>query len=64
MGRTAHAVAGADVDDAVMEERGTLFSIEDDLADNWVEQWAAGGVAELEEYLAKHLAFLSFLDES
>ena len=47
-----------------MEERGTLHVIEDDLAVSWVEQWAAQGIGEIEEYLAKHLAFLAYLDES
>jgi hypothetical protein len=43
-------------------DRGTLHRIEDDLAEGWVADWAQGGVEELEGYLAKHLAFLSFLD--
>lgn len=47
-----------------MEERGTLHLIEDDLKTSWVEDWAAGGIGEIESYLAKHLAFLTYLDES
>ena len=39
-----------------------LYRIEDDLTEPWVEEWAGDGVRELEGYLAKHLAFLSFLD--
>ena len=31
---------------------------------SWVEVWAAGGICEIEEYLAKHLAFLTYLDET
>ncbi|HEY2325940.1 MAG TPA: hypothetical protein VGH52_00480 [Gaiellaceae bacterium] len=46
------------------QERGTLHVIEDDLAVSWVEQWAREGVGEIEDYLAKHLAFLVYLDES
>jgi hypothetical protein len=46
---------------APMSERG-LHQIEDDIADTWVEDWAGAGVAEIEEYLAKHAAFLSFLE--
>src|SRR5262249_37628999 len=46
---------------AVMSERG-LHQIEDDLSDTWLEDWAGAGVAEIEAYLAKHAAFLSFLD--
>jgi hypothetical protein len=49
------------VDHARMSERG-LHRIEDDLADTWVEDWAGAGVAEIEEFLAKHAAFLSFLE--
>ena len=45
-----------------METRGLLHRIEDDLADGSFEQWAGGGVEALEAYLAKHLAFLSYLD--
>ena len=44
-----------------MSERD-LHRIEDDLADSWIEDWASAGVAEIEEFLAKHAAFLSFLD--
>jgi hypothetical protein len=47
-----------------MDERGILFPIENDLSDTWVEEFAADGVLAIEDYLAKHLAFLSFLDES
>ena len=49
------------VDHSGMSERG-LHCIEDDLADTWFEDWAGAGVAEIEDYLAKHLAFLSFLE--
>ena len=42
---------------------GTLHLIEDDLSETWFEEWTQDGVRELEDYLAKHLAFLSFLDE-
>ena len=44
-----------------MSERG-LHYIEDDLSETWLEDWAGAGVAEIEVYLAKHAAFLSFLD--
>jgi hypothetical protein len=53
-----------EVDDLVMDERGVLHCIEDDLAESWIEDFAADGVQALEAYLAKHLAFLSFLDDS
>lgn len=45
----------------VVSERG-LHHIEDDLSETWVEDWAGAGVAEIEALLAKHAAFLSFLD--
>jgi len=44
-----------------MSERG-LHQIEDDLSDTWLEDWAGVGVAEMEALLAKHAAFLSFLE--
>jgi hypothetical protein len=44
-----------------MSERG-LHYIADDLSETWVEDWAGAGVAEIEAYLAKHAAFLHFLD--
>jgi hypothetical protein len=37
--------------------------IEDDLAEDWLESWAGNGIAAIEDYLSKHAAFLSFLDE-
>ena len=55
------APVSADVDHSRMSERG-LHRIEDDLAETWLEDWAGAGVAEIEDYLAKHLAFLSFLE--
>jgi hypothetical protein len=44
-----------------MSERGLHF-IEDDLEETWLEDWAGAGIAEVEAYLAKHAAFLSYLD--
>ena len=64
MGRTAHAYVRCKVDHRAMEVRGILHRIEDDLSETWVEDWAEGGVREIEGYLAKHLAFLSYLDEA
>ena len=43
-------------------ERGILYRVEDDLSETWIAEWAEQGVRGLESYLAKHLAFLSFLD--
>jgi hypothetical protein len=47
-----------------MDVRGTLHRIEDDLSETWVEDWAEGGVDAIETYLAKHLAFLTYLDDA
>jgi hypothetical protein len=44
-----------------MSERG-LHTIADDLSETWVEDWAAVGLAELEALLAKHAAFLGYLE--
>jgi hypothetical protein len=64
MGRTAHANVRRKGDHRAMEVRGILHRIEDDLSETWVEEWAEGGVRAIEGYLAKHLAFLSYLDEA
>lgn len=64
MGRTAHVDVRSWVDDPRMDDPGVLHRIEDDLSETWIEEFAADGVHALEAYLAKHLAFLSFLDES
>jgi len=39
-----------------------VHRIADDLSEGWVEDWAGEGISEIENYLAKHAAFLSFLD--
>jgi hypothetical protein len=45
-------------------QRGILHRIEDDLTETWVEDLASDGVDTIEAYLAKHLAFLTYLDET
>jgi hypothetical protein len=47
-----------------MDDKGTFHLIEDDLAESWVDEWVADGVEAIEEYLAKHLAFLAYLEEA
>jgi hypothetical protein len=64
MGRSAHAAGGLRADHAAMDERATLHLIEDDLRETWVEEFASDGVEAIEQYLAKHLAFLSYLDDA
>jgi hypothetical protein len=48
-------------DHSVMSERG-LHAIADDLSETWLEDWVGAGVLEIEAYLAKHAAFLAFLE--
>jgi hypothetical protein len=63
MGRTAHADARACADDRAMDDCGMFHRIEDDLSNDWVADWAQTGVQAIEEYLAKHLAFQTFLED-
>ena len=44
-----------------MSDRG-LHYIEDDLSETWLLDWAGAGIAEIEDYLSKHAAFLAFLE--
>jgi hypothetical protein len=60
----AHVDVRYGVDDPRMDDPGVLHRIEDDLSETWLAEFAADGVQALEAYLAKHLAFQSFLDES
>ena len=64
MGRSAHDAGATLTDHSRMDVRGTFHRIEDDLAESWVEDWAGNGVEAIEEYLAKHLAFLTYLDDA
>jgi hypothetical protein len=48
-------------DDEAMDDRG-LHRIEDELGEHWLTRWLEDGIAEIEAYLAKHAAFLTFLD--
>jgi hypothetical protein len=50
--------------DGTMDDCGRLHRIEDDLSETWVEEWAGAGVEAMESYLAKHLAFLTYLDDT
>ena len=47
-----------------MRESGNFHRIEDDLSPTWVEEWVQTGVEAIETYLAKHLAFLTYLDDA
>jgi hypothetical protein len=48
-------------DHQAMSDRG-FHRIEADLEESWLEDWAGVGIAELEAYLAKHAAFIAFLE--
>jgi hypothetical protein len=50
-------------DHQAMSDRG-FHRIEADLEESWLEDWAGVGIAELEAYLAKHAAFIAFLESS
>ena len=63
-GRSAHASVRATDDHRPMDDCGILHRIGDDLSETWIEDWAGAGVQAIVDYLAKHLAFLSFLDEA
>lgn len=63
MGRTAHATVMRRADDRHMDECGTFHRIEDDLSEDWVADWANLGVQAIEQYLVKHLAFQTFLED-
>jgi len=46
-----------------MDDCGMFHRIEDDLSNDWVADWAQTGVQAIEEYLVKHLAFQTFLED-
>jgi hypothetical protein len=48
-------------DDSGMDDR-SIYEIQEDLTETWLEDWAGAGVADIESYLAKHAAFLSYLE--
>jgi hypothetical protein len=48
---------------SVSEDR--YHRIAEDLRPDWLDEWALGGIEQIEAYLANHAAFLAFLgDES
>jgi hypothetical protein len=54
---------GSADDDHQAMDRG-LHTIADDLSETWIEDWAAVGLRELEALLAKHAAFLDFVNDT
>ena len=47
---------------SVLVERG-VHRIDEVLADSWLDDFVAQGVASVEAYLAKHAAFDAFLED-
>jgi hypothetical protein len=45
-----------------MNTTGELHRIEDELGEGWLERWLENGLEMIEAYLAKHAAFLAYLD--
>jgi hypothetical protein len=45
-----------------LSEHG-LHRIDDDLAEDWLESFAAAGLDEVEAYLRKHADFQTFLED-
>jgi len=41
---------------------GVLHRIEDELGEGWLERWLEAGLETIEAYLAKHAAFLAYLE--
>jgi hypothetical protein len=37
--------------------------IADELESGWLESWASDGIIQIEAYLAKHAAFIAFLED-
>jgi hypothetical protein len=49
-------------DYSIMEEQRGLHRIEDELGESWLGEWLEQGLATLEAYLAKHAAFVDYLE--
>jgi hypothetical protein len=45
-----------------MEDAHGLHRIEEELGESWLEPWLEHGLATLEAYLAKHAAFVDYLE--
>jgi hypothetical protein len=39
-----------------------LHRIEDEIGEGWLEHWLETGLEKIEAYLAKHAAFLAYLE--
>jgi hypothetical protein len=39
-----------------------LHRIEDEIGEGWLEHWLESGLEKIEAYLAKHAAFLAYLE--
>jgi hypothetical protein len=47
---------------SVKDVSSSAHRIADELKSGWLEQWIDSGIEDIEAYLAKHAAFLAFLD--
>ena len=45
-----------------MDERG-FHRVAEDLSEEWLDAFAAEGLADVDAYLAKHAAFQTFLED-
>ena len=43
-------------------EDGSLHRIEDEIDEGWLDSWLEAGLEKIEAYLAKHAAFLAYLE--
>ena len=41
---------------------GNLYRIEDEIDEGWLECWLEAGLETIEAYLAKHAAFVDYLE--
>lgn len=50
-------------DDSDVSNERHYHRIADELESGWLESWASDGITEIEAYLAKHAAFIAFLED-
>ena len=55
-------MAEAFCSDHFLMEDGSLHRIEDEIDEGWLDSWLEAGLEKIESYLAKHAAFLAYLE--
>ena len=55
-------MAGAFCPDHFVMAEGDLHRIEDEIGEGRLEHWLEAGIEMIESYLAKHAAFLAYLE--